>query len=210
MNKKPHITSPTEFVLLMAAMMSLVSLTIDAMLPAFNAIATDFQLTNPNDIQLVIAMVFFGMACGIFIYGPLADSYGRKKVCYFALGLFGLGTLLSIIAQDYTTMLIGRFIQGFGIAAPRVLAFTMVRDKFDGVMVAKISSFIIMVFIAMPAIAPAFGQLILLFSGWRMIFVALSGLDFHRYMLVCVAPRRNIASRISSSIFGNKHHASGA
>ena len=67
--------------------MSLVSLTIDAMLPAFNAIANDFKLTNPNDIQLVIAMVFFGMACGIFIYGPLADSYGRKKVCYFRVRL---------------------------------------------------------------------------------------------------------------------------
>ncbi|MCH9845372.1 MAG: multidrug effflux MFS transporter [Alphaproteobacteria bacterium] len=178
MNKKPHITSPTEFVLLMAAMMSLVSLTIDAMLPAFNAIAVEFQLTNPNDIQLIIAVVFVGMSCGIFIYGPLADSYGRKKVCYFALCLFAIGTILSIIAQDYTTMLIGRFIQGFGIAAPRVLAFTMVRDKFDGVMVAKISSFIIMVFIAMPAIAPALGQLILLFSGWRMIFVAFLVLTF--------------------------------
>ncbi|MCH9853707.1 MAG: multidrug effflux MFS transporter [Alphaproteobacteria bacterium] len=178
MNKKPHITNPTEFVLLMAAMMSLVSLTIDAMLPAFNAIAADFQLTNPNDIQLVIAVVFVGMACGIFIYGPLADSYGRKKICYFALCLFAIGTILSIIAQDYTTMLIGRFIQGFGIAAPRVLAFTMVRDKFEGVMVAKITSFIILVFIAMPAIAPAFGQLILLFSGWRMIFVSFLVLTF--------------------------------
>ncbi len=169
--KKTEKNKPVEFVLLMAAMISLVSLSIDGMLPAFNAMAIDFQLEDPNDIQFVIATLFLGMVFGIFFYGPLADSYGRKPICYLGFILFIIGTLLSLFAQSYETMLVGRFIQGFGVAAPRVLCFTMVRDKFEGIMVAKITSFIIIVFIAMPAVAPAFGQLVILFGHWRMIFV---------------------------------------
>ena len=74
--------SSVEFVLLMAATMSLVALCIDAMLPAFPAIAGDLGVAASNDTQLIISLMFIGLALGQLFYGPLSDSIGRKPAIH--------------------------------------------------------------------------------------------------------------------------------
>ncbi|MCK5880637.1 MAG: multidrug effflux MFS transporter, partial [Sinobacterium sp.] len=161
-----------EFVLLMASMMSMVALSIDAMLPALSNIGAEFTLSNPNDTQLVIVLIFFGMAVGTVLCGPLADSYGRKPIVLLGFALFILGSLLSYFSQSFEQMLVARFIQGVGVAGPRVLTVTLVRDKFEGPYMAKIMSLIMSIFIIVPIIAPFFGQWIISFGSWRNIFLA--------------------------------------
>jgi len=68
-----------EFVFLMALLMSMTALSIDAMLPALGQIGQSLNVQNPNDTQMVISAVFLGMAGGLLLYGPLSDSYGRKN-----------------------------------------------------------------------------------------------------------------------------------
>ena len=165
--------SRLEFITLMAALMSMVALSIDAMLPALNIIGSDLNVTNPNDSQLIISSVFLGMAIGLIIYGPISDSFGRKKAIYLGMVIFLIGCLISIFSQDFHHMLIGRVLQGFGAAACRVVTIAMMRDKFDGKEMAKNMSLIMMVFILVPALAPSVGQLILLFADWHVIFVML-------------------------------------
>lgn len=170
------ITKPMgrlEFIALMAALMSMVALSIDAMLPALGIIGQDLNVANANDSQLIISSVFLGMAFGLIIYGPISDSFGRKKAIYLGIGIFLIGCLISIFAQDFDHMLIGRVLQGFGAAACRVVTIAMMRDKYDGKEMAKIMSLIMMVFIMVPALAPSVGQLILLFADWHSIFVVL-------------------------------------
>ena len=74
-----------EFIVLMAMMMSLTALAIDAMLPALPVIGNDLGVVNPNDNQLIISALFFGLAFGQLIYGPLSDSTGRKSPLYWGL-----------------------------------------------------------------------------------------------------------------------------
>ena len=84
-----------EFVALTALMMSLVALSIDAMLPALPEIGRDLGVTRSNDNQLIISLLFLGLAVGQMIYGPVSDSTGRKPAIYAGFALFISGCLLS-------------------------------------------------------------------------------------------------------------------
>ena len=162
-----------EFIILMAMLMSMVALTIDAMLPALIQIGTSLNAAHINDSQLIVGTVFLGMALGQMVYGPMSDAYGRKPAIYLGMIIFFIGDIISINAQDFNMMLLGRILQGMGAASCRVVTLAMVKDCFDGKEMAKVMSLIMMMFIMVPAIAPAIGQGILLFSGWRSIFIFL-------------------------------------
>lgn len=162
-----------EQVTLLALMMSMVALAIDVMLPALSDIATDLNAKDPNDRQYVVAMLFLGMAIGMFFYGPISDSTGRKPTIYFGFGLFIVGCLMSIFTTDYNTMLIGRFLQGLGVASPRIVSMALIRDQYEGRAMARFVSTVMTVFILVPVLAPALGQGILFFAEWRAIFIVL-------------------------------------
>jgi len=162
-----------EFVALMAILMSLTALSIDAMLPALTKIGADIGVTAPNDNQLIISILFLGLAIGQLFYGPLSDSIGRKPAVYFGLSFFGIGCIISMLSKDLTTMLIGRCIQGIGLSGPRVVTMAIIRDLYKGERMAQVMSFVLAVFIAVPAIAPSIGQGVLFIADWQMIFVVL-------------------------------------
>ncbi len=169
--KKP--LAMAEFVSLLAFMISIMALSIDAMLPALGVIGEDLQVANPNDAQLVISVMFFGFAIGQILAGPLSDSYGRKPVIFAGYGIFILGCLLSMVTESFEIMLVGRFLQGLGAAPPRIIGIAIVRDGYEGRAMASIMSVVMAIFILVPAIAPAIGQGILLIADWRAIFALL-------------------------------------
>jgi len=163
--------SSLEFTLLVALMMSIVAISIDALLPALGIIRTEIPMANANQAQLIISALFLGMAIGQLICGPLSDATGRKKVLYSGILLFLCGSLICFFAHDINTLLLGRFIQGLGVSGPYVSAISIVRDKYAGREMAKVMSLVMMIFIMVPAIAPSLGQSILLFASWRYVFV---------------------------------------
>lgn len=165
-----------EFVALMAAMMALIALAIDAILPALGEIGTDLRVASANDTQLLISLIFIGMALGQLIYGPLSDSVGRKPAVLIGMGIFVLGCLLSALATDFETMLLGRLLQGIGVGAPRTISIALVRDLYQGAAMARVVSFTMTVFIMVPMIAPALGQGILWVADWRAIFMVILAL----------------------------------
>ncbi len=160
-----------EFVALMAMMMSLTALATDAMLPALGAIGADLGVGRANETQMVVSLLFLGMAVGQIFYGPLSDSFGRKPAIYAGYALFIAGCLLSIFAGAFQMMLIGRLLQGLGAAAPRSVSVALIRDKYEGRLMAKVMSFIMVIFILVPIIAPTMGQVVLMVASWRFIFV---------------------------------------
>jgi len=162
-----------EFVALVALLISLVALSIDAMLPALPAIAADFGLPPGNDTQWVVSAMFLGFAVGQLFYGPLSDSIGRKKAIYAGIALFAVGCLLSIFAASYPAFLLGRVLQGLGAASSRTVSLALVRDQYQGRGMARVMSVIMSVFILVPAVAPALGQAVLMVAPWRAIFVLL-------------------------------------
>lgn len=162
-----------EFVVLMALMTSLVALSVDAMLPALGVIGNDLGTTNENDRQLVIGVLFFGMAVGQLVFGPISDSTGRKPVILFGVSVFAVGCVISAFAETFSAMLAGRLLQGIGAASPRNVIVAMIRDCYEGDAMAQILSLIMAVFIFVPMIAPSLGQGILWLADWRAIFIVL-------------------------------------
>lgn len=164
--------SYAEFVILVSLMTSLAALSIDAMLPSLPQIGSDLNAQNVNDRQLVISVLFLGMALGQLFFGPLSDHTGRKPAIYAGYAIFIAGSLLSVLAVNFPIMLLGRLLQGVGISSPRAVTLALVRDRYAGRAMARVMSFVMTVFILVPMLAPTFGQAVLLFFGWRAIFLS--------------------------------------
>jgi len=162
-----------EFLLLMAAMMCLMALFIDAMLPALYQIGQEFDALEGNYYQWVITSLMVGMGLGQLFYGPFSDAFGRKPAVYLGFGLILIGTMISIFAVSFEWMLVGRVLQGLGAAGPRVMMVAIIRDRYEGPEMARIMSLVMTIFIFSPVVAPLFGQLVLLVAGWQAIFVML-------------------------------------
>ncbi len=161
-----------EFVILMAAAMSLAAFSIDAMLPAMGIIGHDFALADSNDTQFIVILLFAGIGIGQIFYGPLSDAIGRKPAFGIGLLLFLFGSIIAWQATEFYILLLGRFIQGLGAAGSRVVSRAIIRDLYSGRTMAKIMSLIMSIFILIPAIAPTVGQAILWMGHWRSIFLA--------------------------------------
>lgn len=160
-----------EFVAQMAILMSAVAVTIDAALPALGFIGHDLGTTDPNHVQFIISFIFIGMAVGQLFSGPLSDALGRKPLLFISFLLYLAGTATCLLASSIEVMLAGRLIQGIAIAGPRVTTISMVRDLYEGAGMARVMSLVMMVFVAVPIIAPALGQAILFAASWHAIFV---------------------------------------
>lgn len=165
-------TSFVEFVFMMGLMTAMTALAIDAPLPALEEIGQALNIIDTNDNQLIISILFAGMAIGQIIYDPLSDSIGRKKTIYIGFVLYMTGCLFSIYSTDLTTMLTGRFLQGLGAAGPRIVSMALIRDCYEGREMARVMSFIMSVFIFVPVVAHAIGEAILYLWNWEAIFVS--------------------------------------
>jgi len=163
--------SEKGFTLLMALLMSVVAISIDAMLPALGMIGADLGVVDINRTQLLISSIFAGMAIGQLVAGPLSDAMGRKPVLYAGLALYLAGSLFCWMAPDFGMLLAGRWLQGLGVACPYVTAVSVVRDKYAGREMARVMSLIMMIFILVPAIAPSLGLAVIHLAGWRTIFL---------------------------------------
>lgn len=168
-----HSISFVEFVCLTACLMAITALAIDIMLPALPEIAGSFGVTNENDRQLIVISYMAGFAAGQIVFGPISDHYGRKPILMLGLAVFILGTFGALWAQSFQMLLIARLIQGIGAASPRIIAVAVVRDLYSGRQMARVMSFAMMVFIAIPVLAPSAGQVLLHIGSWHWSFFAL-------------------------------------
>ena len=162
--------SEFEFIVIMAALMSLVSLAIDALLPAITNIGDTIGITDATNNQLLITMIFLGLGFGQLISGPLSDSYGRKPIIYIGFIVFAFASLICVFSTSLEMMIVGRIAQGIGLSAPRTISIAMIRDRFSGNYMAKVMSFVVAIFILVPVVAPALGKIMLDLYGWQSIF----------------------------------------
>jgi DHA1 family bicyclomycin/chloramphenicol resistance-like MFS transporter len=163
-----------EFVALIAGLMALNALAIDAMVPALPAIGRALNVLTENERQLVVSLYVLGFGTTQLLYGPLSDRYGRKPVLMVSLVLYIVFALACAAAGSFTLLLIARTLQGAAAASSRVLVVSIVRDRYEGPAMARLMSLAFLVFLLMPVLAPSFGQLTLLFASWRAIFFGLA------------------------------------
>ena len=167
-----------EFVAMVALLMALNAMAVDVILPALQQMGASLSVSAENQRQLPITAYIALFGVSQLVYGPLSDHFGRRRVLFFGLALYALASLGAAFAGSFAMLLTMRAIQGIGAGATRVIAISVVRDTFDGRKMASVMSLVMMVFMAVPIVAPTLGQGILMLAGWRaiLILVAVSGL----------------------------------
>lgn len=162
--------SQLEFIVLMAALMSIVALSIDAVLPALPTIGTHIRSLGDTENQKLITTIFLGLGIGQLAFGPLSDSFGRKPMVYVGFFVFIIASYICITTKSFEMMLLGRALQGIGLSSPRTMSIAIVRDSYSGDHMAKILSVVVMTFILVPVVAPMLGQFLMQHFGWKSIF----------------------------------------
>ena len=179
MNQPPATPiSRSELVAILAMLTATVAFSIDAMLPVLPDIAASLAPDSPNQVQLVIAFFVVGMGLGTLFAGPLSDTYGRHKIAIWGATIYIIGALLGALAPNLETMLVARTLQGLGAAGPRVVAVAITRDLYSGRQMARIVSFVMIVFTIVPVLAPSIGAAIAWAFGWRSIYYAFAVFSF--------------------------------
>jgi DHA1 family bicyclomycin/chloramphenicol resistance-like MFS transporter len=162
-----------EFVAIIASIMALNPFATDMMLPAMPDIGATFGISNANYVQTVVSVFLAGFGAGQFIMGPLSDRFGRRPILIAGMLIYCVASLLAVIAPSFEMLLLARVLQGIGTSATRVIATSVVRDCYAGRRMASVMSLAMMIFIAVPVLAPSVGQAIMLLAQWRGIFVVL-------------------------------------
>ncbi len=160
-----------EFIAMMASLMALNALAIDIMLPGLQEIGASLGVANENHRQYVITAYLIGFGFAQLAYGPISDRFGRRMPLLVGLSIYILSGAAIVAVPSFAGMLILRFVQGLGSAAMRVITVSIVRDIFGGRAMAEVMSLIMMVFMVAPVLAPATGQVVMLFGNWHLIFV---------------------------------------
>lgn len=160
-----------EFISLVGALMAMNALAIDIMIPGLQQIGAGLGVPSENERQLVITSYVIGFGLTQLVFGPLSDRFGRRKPLLVGMVIYLACAFGAIFAPSFGLLLVLRFVQGVGAAATRVIAQSVVRDMFGGRRMAEVMSLVMMVFMVIPVIAPATGQVIMLVGDWRHIFL---------------------------------------
>ncbi|MBB3391864.1 DHA1 family bicyclomycin/chloramphenicol resistance-like MFS transporter [Rhizobium sp. BK275] len=162
-----------EFVVTIAIMTASIAMAIDSMLPALPNIGHSLGVTSNNDAQLVIGVFFLGFGASQIVFGSLSDAFGRRNILLGGLACYVVGMFAAAATGSFEMLLIMRFVQGIGGAAVRITTMAIVRDCFGGREMARVMSYVMIVFMIVPIVAPSVGQLIITYAHWNWIFILL-------------------------------------
>ncbi|MFV8437427.1 multidrug effflux MFS transporter [Vibrio owensii] len=171
------MSRPIEFktILLACLIISVGQLSMGLVFPSLPWIAKDFDISL-DQAQLLVSVYLLGFGPSQFIYGPVSDALGRKKVLLAGLLIAMLGLLMIIfLSHTFTGMVAGRFLQGLGTGCCAVLARASTRDRFNGPELPVALSYIAMAASITPLVAPVIGGFINAHFGWTMVFISLLG-----------------------------------
>lgn len=154
---------------LLLVMVLLGPLGIDLYLPTIPAIAQDLE-SSESLIQSTIALFILVLGIGQLISGPLVDKFGRKPIAIVGIFIYIVGSIIATISTDSTLFIISRLLQASAVCCTSVVAFTCVRDCFNGNDAARVFGFLNGTLNIIPALAPLLGGLLAEYWGWRAPF----------------------------------------
>ncbi|MBO1198553.1 multidrug effflux MFS transporter [Staphylococcus simiae] len=148
-------------------------LTIDMYVPSLPKVQNAFSSTT-SEIQLTLSFTMIGLALGQFIFGPLSDALGRKRVAVSILIIFVITSFIAIVTTHLYLFLILRLIQGLTGGGAIVIAKASVGDKFSGNELAKFLASLMVINGIITILAPLAGGWALSMYTWRTIFTILT------------------------------------
>ena len=164
-------------IIILGVMTAFGPLTIDTYTPSLPKVQHDFGTTT-SEIQLTLSFAMIGLALGQFLFGPISDVFGRKRIVTILMMIYLVATFLSIFIGHLTLFLILRLIQGLTSGGAIVIAKASVGDKYHGNELAKFLASLMVVNGIISILAPLLGGFVLSISNWRMIFAFLTLIAF--------------------------------
>jgi MFS transporter, DHA1 family, multidrug resistance protein len=164
--------STTGLTIILGAIAALGAAAIDMYLPSLPRI--DIELgTGAGQAQLTLGAFLVGLGVGQLFHGAISDAYGRRWVLIGGTVLYCLASLGCLTASDINELIVWRFVQALGAAAGSVISRAIVRDLYTMDEGARAQSFINLAFLVTPLLAPNIGGYLLIWFGWRAIFLLL-------------------------------------
>jgi DHA1 family bicyclomycin/chloramphenicol resistance-like MFS transporter len=167
-----QLLSKTLFLTTIILMDILAGAELDLFVPSFPELQTLFDL-SPFWVEALLSINLIGFCLSLFFVGTLADRYGRKPIILIGICIFIMGTVLCLILPTYSFLLVGRFLQGVGIAAPATLCFLIIADAYPLKQQQFLMAMLNGVANASIAAAPILGSYISLYFHWTGNFLAL-------------------------------------
>ncbi|CAG9185938.1 multidrug effflux MFS transporter [Cupriavidus pinatubonensis] len=142
-------------------------------LPAFAIMSDALHATNAQ-VQQSLTAYLLPFALMLPWHGAISDAVGRRRMVLLGCALFTIGSLVCAGATGIDMLHAGRVLQGISAGIGVIVGRAMVRDVFDGMQAQQVMALVAMIFALAPAIAPVCGGWLLLWTGWRSIFVFLA------------------------------------
>lgn len=166
-SKKRHLT-------IIAALLSMIGpFSIDAYLPSFPSIESDFNVSRAM-LSQSIAAYLIAFAFSTLLWGPVSDRIGRRLVILSSLSIYIIASIGCAYAVDLNTFLTYRMLQGLAASGGFIASRAMIRDAHNPEDAHKAMSHVVFLFAAAPAIAPLLGAWLQDQFGWRSVFVFLT------------------------------------
>ena len=166
------LMSETRTAVIGALIVALGSVSMALYTPAMPTLVEVLQ-TTPAAIKMSLSVYLFGFAFAQLVCGPLSDAFGRRPVALGFFSIYVLGSVIAVVSPSITWLLIGRALQGIGVAAGVAISRAIVRDQFTGQSSARIMNLIGLMLAVGPAVSPTIGGVLLSTLGWHAIFLVM-------------------------------------
>jgi DHA1 family bicyclomycin/chloramphenicol resistance-like MFS transporter len=173
LQKHAQATSGWRFILLLAALTTLMPVSLDVALPAFPLIAKALH-APASLVQWTLSSFLLSFGVGQLIVGALSDRYGRRPLLLAGLTVFVLASLACALVSNVVLLIVLRLVEGAGASVGIVCTRAIIRDvQSDLDQAASLQAYVAAVQGFAIMAAPLIGAAILAIAGWRWIFAFL-------------------------------------
>ncbi len=148
-------------------------LSLDMYTPAVPSM-TEHLSTTESMVNLTLVGYNFFFAVGLLVFGPLSDRIGRRPVLLVGLGTYAAASAACAVAPTIEVLIAARVVQALGAGASDAMTNSIVKDSFVEERRQVAISFVQLMFILGPVLAPIIGALIVTYFSWRATFVILA------------------------------------
>ena len=173
MQNTTHTKLPLLLLIVLGVMTAFGPMIVDMYLPAIPQVQHQFR-SSASEIQLTLSFAMIGLALGQFLFGPLSDAFGRKKIGLMILSIFFLSSLSAIFITNLALFLCARLIQGLTAGGIIVIAKAFAGDRYKGDVLAKFLASLMVVNGIVTIVMPLLVGLSLTLGSWRIIFIILT------------------------------------